>query len=106
MHGWHSYEEATTDLAARPPAERLERLLAEWTTEAELLSSDEVRRLFAEVWLDGGPAAEHLPGLLRMLHWIAPVGDLETYLVGTLTVFRAADDHNGIRWTLDEPTAS
>ncbi|HEY2373547.1 MAG TPA: hypothetical protein VGH82_13570 [Gaiellaceae bacterium] len=107
MRGWRTYEEATTELSALPSEERLQTLLAEWTSEAELLSTDDVRRLFAEVWpVSGGSVPDHLPGLVRMLHWIAPVRDVETYLAGTLTVFRAADDHRGIRWSLDEPAAS
>jgi hypothetical protein len=107
MTRWRTYEEATTELAALPSSERLPRLVTEWTAEAELLPTEDVRSLFAQYWLEvDGAAAEKLPGLLTMLHWIAPVRDVETYLQGTLTVFRAADDHHGIRWTLDEPAAT
>jgi hypothetical protein len=106
VRGWHTYEEATNELSGLPAAERLPTLLAEWGSEAELLSTSEVRRLFADVWLDGRDSIdEHSPGLLTMLHWIAPVRDIETYLSGTLTVFRTADGR-GIRWTLDESTAA
>jgi hypothetical protein len=106
MGHWRTYEEATTELATLPAPERLQTLVADWTNEAETLSADDVRRLFVDVWLDsGGPTADHVPGLLRMLHWIAPVRDVEAYLVGTLTVFRAADDYQGVSWTLDEPAA-
>ena len=96
-----------TDLSALPPEERLQAIIAEWTAEAELLSTVDVRKLFASAWLDGrGSVDDHSPDLLRMLHWIAPVRDLETYLAGTLTIFRAADRSDGMRWTLDEAAAT
>jgi hypothetical protein len=106
VQGWRTYEEAASELAGLPAEERLPTLLAQWSTEAERLPMSDVRRLFADVWLDGRDSIdEHTPGLLSMLHWIAPVRDIETYLSGTLTVFRAADGR-GIRWTLDESTAA
>jgi hypothetical protein len=95
------------DLAASPPEERLEALVSEYTTEIESLSGEDVRKLFIYAWPDGRDSFDdHSPELVMMLHWIAPVRDVETYLVGTLTIFRAAADHLGVRWTLDEAKAT
>lgn len=107
VRAWHTYEEAMSDLSALPPGERLQALITEWTGEAELLSAEDVRTLFVYAWPDGRSSVDdHSPELLAMLHWIAPVRDVETYLVGTLTIFRAAADHQGIRWTLDQAAAA
>jgi hypothetical protein len=96
-----------TDLSALAPDERLQLVVGEWTSQAEVLSAEDVRRLFVYAWPDGrGSVDDQSDGLLTMLHWIAPVRDIETYLVGTLTIFRAAGDHRGIRWTLDQAAAA
>ena len=95
-----------TDLSGLPPEERLPVVLAEWTTEAESLTAEDVRKLFVYAWPDGRAFVDdHSPDLRRMLHWIAPVRDLESYLVGTVVIFRAAADQHGIRWLLDEAAA-
>ncbi len=107
VRNWRTYEEAITDLSGLPPEERLQALITEWTTEAESLSGGDVCKLFVDAWPDGrGSVDDHSPELLTMLRWIAPVRDIETYLVGTLTIFRAAADDRGIRWTLDEAAAT
>jgi hypothetical protein len=106
MGSWRSYEDAMSDLSALPPEQRLQVLLTEWTTEAEALGTGDVRRLFVYAWPDGRDSFDdHSGELLHMLRWIAPVRDVETYLSGTLTVYRAAADASGIRWTLDEAAA-
>jgi hypothetical protein len=106
MHYWLSYEQAMADLSSLPPEERLAVLVREFTTEGESLTGEDVRRLFVYVWPDGRASVDdHSSDLLSMLHWIAPVRDIETYLVGTLTIFRAAADDRGMRWTLDEASA-
>jgi hypothetical protein len=106
VHNWLSYEQAMADLSSLPPGERLPALIKEFTAEAESLGGEDVRRLFVYAWPDGrGTVDDHSPDLLLMLHWIAPVRDIETYLVGTLTIFRAAADDRGMRWTLDEASA-
>jgi hypothetical protein len=103
---WHSLQEAMDDLAARPPEERLGVLVGEYETEAESLSGEDVRTLFVYAWPDGRDSFDdHSRELISMLHWIAPVRDVETYLVGTVTVYRAATDALGARWTLDEAQA-
>jgi len=92
-----------TDLSSLPPQERLAAVVTEWKTEAETLTAADMRKLFVHAWPDGrGSVDDHSRDLLTMLVWIAPVRDVETYLVGTLTIFRAANDDRGIRWTLDE----
>jgi hypothetical protein len=94
------------DLAQHPPEERLGVLVREYQTEAESLPGEDVRTLFVYTWPDGRDAFDDQSReLVRMLHWIAPVRDVETYLVGTVTVHRAAADHRGVRWTLDEAAA-
>ena len=106
MREWHSYEQAMTDLSSLPPGERLQVLMTEFTTEAESLPGEDLRRLFVYAWPDArGSVDDHSPELLRMLHWIAPVRDLESYLVGTVTAFRAAADERGVRWLRDEGAA-
>src|SRR5262245_3107253 len=96
-----------TDLSSLPPQERLAAVVTEWKTEAETLTAADMRKLFVHAWPDGrGSVDDHSRDLLTMLRWIAPVRDLETYLAGTLTIFRAANDDRGIRWTLDEATAT
>jgi hypothetical protein len=95
-----------TELSALSPEERLQTLLTKWTGETESLTGEDVRTLFVYAWSDGRDSVDdHSPELLTMLRWIAPVRDNDTYLAGTLTVFRAADDDRGIRWTLDEKAA-
>ena len=82
-------------------------LLSEWQNEVLTLSTDEVRRLFVFAWdADATPTAiDH--DVLRMLRWIAPVRDVEVYLSGTVTVYRAADgDDLSIRWTSDQGHAA
>ena len=44
--------------------------------------------------------------MLGLLRFIAPVRDVGTYLSGELTIFRAGDDADGLRWTLDEEAAT
>jgi hypothetical protein len=107
VRSWHTYEQAMADLSGLPPEERLAALVTEWTTEAETLAVADVRKLFVDVWPDGrGSIDDHSRELLTMLLWIAPVRDVETYLVGSPTIFRAANDDRGIRWTLDEAAAT
>jgi hypothetical protein len=106
VRGWHTYEQATAELSSLPAEERLQVLITQWNTEAELLSTAEVRKLFVDSWFDGrGSVDDHSHELLNMLRWIAPVRDIETYVSGTLTIFRAANDDLGARWTLDEAAA-
>ena len=96
-----------TDLSSLPADERLQALINEWTTETQSLSDDELRKLFVFVWPDGRESADDTSEvLLRMLQSMAPVRDSETYLSGTLSIFRAAAGDNGIRWTLDEAAAT
>jgi len=107
MSSWHTYEQAMTDLSSLPPEERLQAVITEWKTEAETLTAADVRKLFVHAWPDGrGSVDDHSPDLLTMLRWIAPVRDVETYLSGMLTIFRAANDDRGVRWTLDEAAAT
>jgi hypothetical protein len=107
VHDWHTYEQATTDLSGLPPEERLNVLIDEWTTETSRLSDDEMRKLFVFIWPDGRDSVDDTSEvLLRMLQWMAPVRDSDTYLSGTLSIFRAAAGDNGIRWTLDEAAAT
>jgi hypothetical protein len=107
MPGWRTYEEAMADLSTLPSEERLPTLITQWTSEAEMLSMKEVRELFVSTWPDGrGSVDDRSHDLLHMLRWIAPVRDVETYLSGTLTIFRAAGDGQGARWTLDESAAA
>ena len=106
MAHWHTLQEAMDDLAERPPEERFAVLVREYGTEAEMLPAGEVRTLFVYTWPDGRDSFDdHSRELVRMLHWIAPVRDVETYLQGTVTVYRAAADDRGVRWTLDEAGA-
>jgi hypothetical protein len=94
------------DLTERPPHERLGVLIAEYTTEGESLGGEDVRTLFVYTWADGRDSVDdHSGDLISMLHWIGPVRDVATYLVGTVTVYRAGADHLGVRWTLDEAEA-
>jgi hypothetical protein len=103
---WNNYAEAMADLSALPPEERLQALLRKWTGETESLTGEDVRKLFVYAWPDGRDSVDDRSHeLLVMLRWIAPVRDGTTYLVGELTLFRAADD-TGIRWTLDEAAAT
>jgi hypothetical protein len=107
VDGWRTYEQAKGELSSLPPEERLPTLVAQWTSEAELLSMQEVRELFVDVWPQGRHSLDDSSNdLLNMLRWIAPVRDVETYLSGTLTIFRAADNSLGARWTLDEAAAA
>jgi hypothetical protein len=95
------------DLSALQPEERLQVLMRKWTGETESLTGEDVRRLFVYAWPDGRDSVDdHSHELLTMLRWIAPVRDGTTYLVGDLTVFRAAGDEHGLRWTLEESVAS
>jgi hypothetical protein len=106
MKHWHTLQQAMADLTERPPAERLGVLITEYETEAESLTGEDVRTLFVYTWPDArGSFDDHSRDLINMLRWIAPVCDVETYLVGTVTVYRAGADHLGIRWTLDEAEA-
>jgi hypothetical protein len=94
------------DLSALPPEERLQALMRKWTGETESLTGDDVRKLFVYAWPDGRDSVDDRSHeLLVMLRWIAPVRDGTTYLVGELTLFRAAGDDTGLRWTLDEAAA-
>ena len=96
-----------TELSSLPAEERLQALINEWTTEYDWLSDEEMRKIFVYVWLDGRDTADDTSEvLLRILQSIAPVRDSETYLSGTLSIFRAAAGDNGIRWTLDEAAAT
>ncbi|HUO73897.1 MAG TPA: hypothetical protein VMU39_24200 [Solirubrobacteraceae bacterium] len=107
MGDWNNHDEAMADLSALPPEERLQTLLRKWTGETESLTGDDVRKLFVYAWPDGRDSVDdHSHELLTMLRWIAPVRDGTTYLVGELTIFRAAGDEHGIRWTLDEAVAT
>jgi hypothetical protein len=103
---WRNYSEAMTHLSALPPEERLQALIQKWASETESLTGEDVRKLFVYAWPDGRDSVDDRSHeLLTMLRWIAPVRDVDTYLVGTLTVFRAASDDRGLRWTLDEAAA-
>ena len=94
------------DLAEHLPEERLGVLVREYEAEAESLAGEDVRTLFVYAWPDGRDSFDdHSRELISMLHWIAPVRDVETYLQGTVTVYRAAADDRGVRWTLDEAEA-
>ena len=107
MGDWTNHDEAMADLSALPPEERLQELMRKWTGETESLTGEDVRKLFVYAWPDGRDTVDDRSHeLLEMLRWIAPVRDGTTYLVGDLTVFRAAGDEHGIRWTLDETLAS
>jgi len=107
MWNWRTYEEAMSDLSGLPAGERLEALITVWSDEAELLSIEEMRKLFLYAWPDGrGAAAEDRDRLLSLLRFIAPVRDSETYLSGELAIFRAGEDAHGILWTLDETAAT
>jgi hypothetical protein len=104
---WNNYDEAMADLSALPAEERLEVLMRKWTGETESLPGEDVRKLFVYAWPDGRDSVDdHSHELLTMLRWIAPVRDGTTYLVGDLTIFRAAGDEHGIRWTLEETVAT
>ena len=106
MSDWGNYDQAMTHLSALTPDERLQALIRKWTGETESLTGEDVRKLFVYAWPDGRDSVDdHSHDLLTMLRWIAPVRDNDTHLVGTLTVFRAAGDHHGMRWTLDETAA-
>lgn len=107
MEHWRYLQQAKDDLAARAPEERLELLVATYTAQVASLSSEDVRELFVYAWPDGRDNFDDRSLELRtMLHWIGPVRDVETHLVGTLTIYRAAADHHGVRWTLDEAEAT
>jgi hypothetical protein len=107
VEGWRTYEQAAAALSSLQPEERLPTLIAQWTSEAELLSMEEVRKLFVAVWPESRRSFDDGSNdLLNMLRWIAPVRDIETYLSGTLTIFRAADNSLGASWTLDEAAAA
>ena len=96
-----------SDLSSLPAGERLQALITEWSAEAELLSIEEMRKLFVYAWPDGrGSVDDERDNLLGMLHFIAPVRDNETYLSGTLTIYHAGEDEHGILWTLDEAEAT
>jgi hypothetical protein len=104
---WNNHDEAMADLSALPAEERLQALLRKWTGETESLTGEDVRKLFVYAWPDGRDSVDdHSHELLTMLRWIAPVRDGTTYLVGDLTIFRAAGDEHGIRWTLEEAVAT
>jgi len=104
---WRTYEQALSDLEGLPPGERLQALLTEWRDEAELLSIEDMRKLFVYAWPDGRESVDDDPvHMLRLLRFIAPVRDHETYLSGTLPIFHAGADGHGIRWTLDEAAAT
>ena len=55
---WRTYEEALNDLSGLPAGERMGALLTVWSEEAELLSIDEMRKLFVYAWPDGRTAAD------------------------------------------------
>jgi len=104
---WNNHDEAMADLSALPPEERLQALMRKWTGETESLTGEDVRKLFVYAWPDGRDSVDDRSHeLLVMLRWIAPVRDGTTYLVGDLTLFRAAADDTGVRWTLDEAAAT
>ena len=104
---WTTYEQALNDLAGLPPGERLQALLREWTDEAELLSIEEMRKLFVYAWPDGRGSVDDDPAhMLQLLRFIAPVRDKETYLSGMLEIFHAGADRHGICWSLDEAAAT
>ena len=106
MGDWNNYAEAMADLSALPPDERLSELIRKWTGETESLTGEDVRKLFVYAWPDGRDSVDDRSHeLLVMLRWIAPVRDGTTHLVGDLTLFRAAADDSGLRWTLDEAAA-
>jgi hypothetical protein len=106
VRDWLSYEEAVADLSRLPPGERLQAVITEFTDESEFLPTEDIRRLFVYTWPDGrGSVDDRSPELMSMLQWIAPVRDHETYLVGTVTIFRAAADDRGVRWLGDEAAA-
>ena len=107
MARWVNYEVAYADLESRDPGERLLVLLGEFAAGGLLLTPDEYRELFIFAWADGANnAADVDHDTLRMLRWLAPVRDAETYLSGTLTIYRPADaGDRSIRWTLDESVA-
>jgi hypothetical protein len=108
MRRWRSYEEAYAELSELDPAERVDVLLIEFDNQALSLPTDEVRRLFVYAWGDGPPASmDRDHDVVRMLRWIAPVRDVESYLSGTVTLYRPADGSDvSIRWTIDEARAA
>lgn len=106
MEHWRDYEQAMDDLSSLPPEERLAKVIEAWKTEAETLSTADVRKLFVYAWPEGrGSVDDHSHDLLTLLRWISPVRDADTYLSGTLTIYRLAADPDGARWALDEASA-
>jgi hypothetical protein len=106
VNRWVTYEAAHDDLATLPPQERLPRLLVEYGGGGLSLSIADLRRLFLDVWPDAPSTTADDRQVLRLLRWIAPVRDVESYLSGTQTIYRGADGaEDAIRWTLDESVA-
>jgi len=101
-----SYEAAYADLEALEPPERLGVFLTEYDTGGLSLSIEDLRRLFLYVWADGANPTDLDSVVVALLRWIAPVRDVETYLVGTHIIYRGTEgSEDGIRWTLDENVA-
>jgi len=106
MQRWVDYKHAFEDLSSLPAEQRLARLLQEYGSGGLSLSIDELRRLFIYTWADGSNPPDQDREVLRLLRWIAPVRDVDTYLSGTHIVYSgAAGNENAIRWTLDEQAA-
>ena len=106
VRDWRTYEQAMSDLSGLPAEERMDAVITEWSDEAELLSIEEMRKLFLFAWPDGrGSAEDDKDRLLGLLRFIAPVRDSDTYLSGELTIFHAGEDSTALRWTLDEAAA-
>jgi hypothetical protein len=106
MQRWVDYKHAYEDLSALPAEQRLGVLLAEYGGDGLSLTIADLRRLFLYAWADGANPSGQDHEVLRLLRWIAPVRDVETYLVGTHVVYRGAEgSDDGIRWTLDEQVA-
>jgi hypothetical protein len=104
---WRTYDQAMSELSALPAEERLQALITVWGGQAELLSLEDMRKLFVYAWPDGRGSVDDGQGvLLGLLRFIAPVRDRETYLSGGLTIFRAGANTHGVCWSLDKEAAT
>lgn len=99
---WASYEQAYSAIFALPRGERLPVLVEWWGRDEVELDTEDVRRLFASVWIDTETAYEYADDVLSMLRWIGYVTDTEAKLAGDVTIFRGISGKSnqlGISWT-------
>jgi hypothetical protein len=104
---WETYDEALSGIFSLGRGDRLPMFIEWWASvDGSPLDLDDVRRLFAEVWMDTESAYGWRDEVLEMLQWIArksPVTDADLNLTGEATIYRGTSgrgDETGISWTL------